>query len=70
MPENRVSYRVPKAHGPKITVIGGGHGLSTMLRGLKNYTENLTAVVTVACSRAFSPATSPWSSPTCPVTTG
>ncbi|MDY3282838.1 gluconeogenesis factor YvcK family protein [Dysosmobacter sp.] len=48
MPENRVSYRVPKAHGPKITVIGGGHGLSTMLRGLKNYTENLTAVVTVA----------------------
>ena len=34
--------------GPKITAIGGGTGLSTMLRGLKNYTRNLTAVVTVA----------------------
>ena len=34
--------------GPKITAIGGGTGLSTMLRGLKNYTHNLTAVVTVA----------------------
>ena len=29
-------------------VIGGGHGLSTLLRGLKGYTYNLTAVVTVA----------------------
>ncbi|MCI8423826.1 MAG: YvcK family protein [Lawsonibacter sp.] len=34
--------------GPKITAIGGGTGLSTMLRGLKKYTKNLTAVVTVA----------------------
>ena len=34
--------------GPRIAVIGGGTGLSTMLRGLKNYTDNLTAVVTVA----------------------
>jgi uncharacterized cofD-like protein len=34
--------------GPKITVIGGGTGLSTMLRGLKYYTSNITAVVTVA----------------------
>ena len=34
--------------GPKITAIGGGTGLSTMLRGLKKYTRNLTAVVTVA----------------------
>lgn len=33
---------------PKITVIGGGTGLSTMLRGLKRYSENITAVVTVA----------------------
>ncbi len=33
---------------PKITAIGGGTGLSTMLRGLKKYTKNLTAVVTVA----------------------
>ena len=36
------------ARGPKICAIGGGHGLSNMLRGLKNYTENLSAIVTVA----------------------
>jgi len=35
-------------HGPKIVAIGGGTGLSTMLRGLKSYTKNLTAIVTVA----------------------
>ena len=35
-------------HGPKIAAIGGGTGLSTMLRGLKQYTRNLTAIVTVA----------------------
>ena len=34
--------------GPKIVAIGGGTGLSTLLRGLKDYTGNLTAVVTVA----------------------
>ncbi len=34
--------------GPKIVAIGGGTGLSTLLRGLKNYTSNLTAIVTVA----------------------
>jgi len=34
--------------GPKIVAIGGGHGLATLLRGLKEYTYNLTAVVTVA----------------------
>lgn len=34
--------------GPKIVTIGGGTGLSTMLRGLKHYTKNLTAIVTVA----------------------
>lgn len=44
----RTSYRLPKEHGPKIAVIGGGHGLSNMLRGLKQYTENLSAIVTVA----------------------
>lgn len=33
--------------GPRIVAIGGGTGLSTMLRGLKYYTSNLTAVVTV-----------------------
>ena len=34
--------------GYKIVAIGGGTGLSTLLRGLKRYTTNLTAVVTVA----------------------
>ncbi|MCR3760533.1 gluconeogenesis factor YvcK family protein [Clostridium felsineum] len=34
--------------GPKIVAIGGGTGLSTLLRGLKYYTSNITAVVTVA----------------------
>ncbi len=34
--------------GPKIVAIGGGTGLSTLLRGLKEYTGNLTAIVTVA----------------------
>lgn len=41
-------YRAPRAHGPRIAVIGGGHGLSNMLRGLKEYTENISAIVTVA----------------------
>ncbi len=34
--------------GPKIVVIGGGTGLSVLLRGLKEYTDNITAIVTVA----------------------
>lgn len=34
--------------GPKIVTIGGGTGLSTLLRGLKQYSSNITAVVTVA----------------------
>lgn len=34
--------------GPHIVVIGGGTGLSALLRGLKQYTSNLTAIVTVA----------------------
>lgn len=34
--------------GPKITVIGGGSGLPNLLRGLKLYTSNISAVVTVA----------------------
>lgn len=34
--------------GPKIVAIGGGTGLATLLRGLKNYSGNITAVVTVA----------------------
>src|SRR5256884_1819490 len=34
--------------GPRVVALGGGTGLSTMLRGLKKYTGNLTAIVTVA----------------------
>jgi len=34
--------------GPRVVVIGGGHGLATLLRGLKDYTYRITAVVTVA----------------------
>ncbi len=33
--------------GPRIVVIGGGTGLSTLLHGLKKYTDNITAIVTV-----------------------
>ena len=36
--------------GPKVVAIGGGHGLSHLLLGLKEYTGNLTAIVTVADS--------------------
>lgn len=36
------------SRGPRIVAIGGGTGLSTLLRGLKDYTSNLTAIVTVA----------------------
>ena len=34
--------------GPKVVVVGGGTGLSTLLHGLKHYTSNITAIVTVA----------------------
>src|SRR5437016_6970202 len=34
--------------GPRVVALGGGTGLSTLLRGLKKYTGNLSAIVTVA----------------------
>ncbi len=34
--------------GPNIVVIGGGTGINTVLSGLKNYTSNLTAIVTIS----------------------
>jgi uncharacterized cofD-like protein len=37
-----------KGRGPRIVAIGGGTGLSSLLRGLKTYTSNLYAIVTVA----------------------
>ena len=37
-----------KDRGPKVVVIGGGVGLTKILEGLKNYTNNLTAIVTIS----------------------
>ena len=37
-----------RARGPHVVAIGGGTGLSTLLRGIKELTSNVTAVVTVA----------------------
>lgn len=36
------------SRGPHVVAIGGGHGLSALLRGLKQHTSNITAIVTVA----------------------
>lgn len=40
--------RRTRTRGLKVVALGGGTGLSTLLRGLKEYTENVTAIVTVA----------------------
>jgi uncharacterized cofD-like protein len=37
-----------RERGPKVVAIGGGTGLSTLLRSLKHHTSNITAIVTVA----------------------
>lgn len=42
-----IYYRRVLSSGPKIVTIGGGTGLSTILRGLKEYSSNITAIVTV-----------------------
>lgn len=34
--------------GPKIVVIGGGEGMNEVIKGLKNYTNNITAIVTMS----------------------
>lgn len=36
------------AEGPNIVVIGGGSGMNTVIKGLKNYTNNITAIATVS----------------------
>ena len=46
--QNQQSVRSARSLGPRIVVIGGGTGLSTMLRGLKTYMENITAIVSVS----------------------
>jgi len=55
LPGNTTSSLVEMIHafrlrgrGPRIVAIGGGTGLSSLLRGLKTYTTNLSAIVTVA----------------------
>src|SRR5438874_10240993 len=37
-----------RGRGPRIVAIGGGTGMSALLRGLKTYTSNLSAILTVA----------------------
>ncbi|HKW73703.1 MAG TPA: gluconeogenesis factor YvcK family protein [Candidatus Dormibacteraeota bacterium] len=55
LPGNSTSSVVEMIHafrlrgrGPRVVAIGGGTGLSSLLRGLKTYTSNLSAIVTVA----------------------
>ena len=43
-----IYIRRSRGRGPRIVAIGGGTGLSVLLRGLKAFTDNLTAVITVA----------------------
>jgi uncharacterized cofD-like protein len=43
-----IFQRKSLARGPRVVVIGGGTGQSTLLRGLKEHTSNLTAIVAVA----------------------
>ncbi|MEX2430488.1 MAG: uridine diphosphate-N-acetylglucosamine-binding protein YvcK [Dehalococcoidia bacterium] len=45
--ENLTLHRF-RSGGPKVVAIGGGTGLSSLLRGLKSYTHDITAIVTVA----------------------
>jgi uncharacterized cofD-like protein len=45
---DRVYQKRVLERGPKVVVIGGGTGLSTLLHGLKEYTSNITAIVTMA----------------------
>ena len=45
---SNISFEAARWNGPKIVALGGGNGLASMLRGLKKYTENVTAIVTVA----------------------
>jgi uncharacterized cofD-like protein len=43
-----VYWHRQRQRGPKVVVLGGGTGLSTLLSGLKAYTDHLVAIVTVA----------------------
>ncbi len=41
-------YYTQRNRGPRIVAIGGGTGMPSLLRGLREYTSNITAIVTVA----------------------
>ncbi|MFK7802324.1 MAG: uridine diphosphate-N-acetylglucosamine-binding protein YvcK [Anaerolineae bacterium] len=45
---NQILFYQQRNRGPKIVAIGGGTGLSNLLRGLTEYSNNITAIVTVA----------------------
>jgi uncharacterized cofD-like protein len=45
---DRLEKHQSRKHGPKIVAIGGGHGLATLLRGIKTLSHNIYAVVSVA----------------------
>jgi uncharacterized cofD-like protein len=45
--DSLASYR-RRERGPRIVALGGGHGLATLLRGMKTFSHNITAVVSVA----------------------
>ena len=45
---DQIYTRWSRGRGPKIVAIGGGTGLSVLLRGLRDHTDNLTAIITVA----------------------
>lgn len=44
----KIYHRSQLRDGPNIAVIGGGTGISTLLRGLKQFTSNISAIITVA----------------------
>ena len=44
----RIYHHTQLREGPQTVVIGGGTGISTLLRGLKQYTSNISAIITVA----------------------
>ncbi|MEA4965060.1 MAG: gluconeogenesis factor YvcK family protein [Oscillospiraceae bacterium] len=46
--ESETKVYVPRQREPRIVAIGGGHGQSTVLRGLKRYTTQLTGIVAVS----------------------
>lgn len=46
--DKQINYAKMRSDKPNVVTIGGGTGLSILLRGLKKYTPNITAIVTVA----------------------